>query len=288
MLKRIKFTAIAAAVLCSMAGLHAEILIKNGDRVAFLGDSITNFGNRPYGYVQLVMDGLKRNGVNATAIPAGISGNKSNDMLRRLDRDVIRKKATVMLLSCGVNDVGHGKRGVELPDYKKNITAILDKAKAAGIRVVILTPTLCGEQHPDSANNKKLKLYCDFLQQIAAERKIPVADLYTKMYKIASKLKHIKGNKLTIDNLHMNGYGNQMMAEGVLETLGIPAAKIQEYKKDWNKLPSMAPLLNHAHNPKYLISIEEYEILQKKAAEKKMDVHTFVWSILKNEIKNIK
>ena len=129
-------------------------------------------------------------------------------------------------------------------------------------------------------------MYCDFLQQIAAERKIPVTDLYTKMYKIASKLKHIKGNKLTIDNLHMNGYGNQMMAEGVLETLGIPAAKIQEYKKDWNKLPSMAPLLNHAHNPKYLISIEEYEILQKKAAEKKMDVHTFVWSILKNEIKN--
>ena len=288
MLNHIKITAIAAAVLCSMAGLHAEMLIKNGDRVAFLGDSITQFGNRPYGYVQLVMDGLKRSGVNATAIPAGISGNKSNDMLRRLERDVIKKKATVLLLSCGVNDVGHGKRGVELPDYKKNITAILDKAQAAGIRIVILTPTLCGEQHPDSANNKKLKLYCDFLHQIAAERKIPVADLYKKMYKIAFDLKHIRGNKVTIDNLHMNGYGNQMMAEGVLETLGVPAAKIQEYKKDWNKLPSMAPILNHAHNPKYLISIEEYEVLKKAADAKKMSVETFVWSILKEELKKVK
>ena len=108
------------------------------------------------------------------------------------------------------------------------------------------------------------------------------------MYKIAFDLKHIRGNKMTIDNLHMNGYGNQMMAEGVLETLGVPAAKIQEYKKDWNKLPSMAPILNHAHNPKYLISIEEYEVLRKKAAEKKMNVEKFVWTILKNELKKVK
>ena len=117
---------------------------------------------------------------------------------------------------------------------------------------------------------------------------IPVADLYKKMYKIASDLKHIKGNKVTIDNLHMNGYGNQMMAEGVLETLGVPAAKIQEYKKDWRKLPSMAPILNHAHGPRYLISIEEYEVLKKAADAKKMTVEAFVWSILKEELKKVK
>lgn len=288
MLNRIKLLAAAAAVLCSMACLHAEIFIKNGDRIAFLGDSITQFGNRPYGYVHLVMDGLKRSGIKATAIPAGISGNKSNDMLRRFDRDVIRKKATVLFLNCGVNDVGHGKRGVELPAYKKNITAILDKAKAAGLRIVILTPTLCGEVHPKSANNVKLKKYCAFLHEIAAQRKIPVADLNARMHKIVADLKHIKGYKMTIDNLHMNGYGNQMMAEGVLETLGIPAAKIREYRKAWNKIPSMAPILNHSHNPRNLISIDEYEKLRKAAAAKKMTVEAYTMSILKNEIRKMK
>ncbi|MBR2426176.1 MAG: hypothetical protein IKB16_05475 [Lentisphaeria bacterium] len=277
-----------AVFLFSLVCVHGEILIKNGDKVAFLGDSITNFGNRPDGYVRLVMDGLKRCGVNATAIPAGISGNKSNDMLKRVDAHVIRKGATVMLLSCGVNDVGHGTRGVKLPDYKKNITAILDKAQAAGIRVVILTPTLCREHDLKHEYNEKLKAYCAFLHEIAAQRNIPVADLYTAMYKEVAALKHIKGYKLTIDNLHMNGYGNQMMAEGVLKTLGVPAEKIQEFKKDWNKIPSMAPIVNNQHFPRRLISIEDYEWLRKKAQEKGISAEELAWTILKDGIKALK
>ena len=51
-------------------------------------------------------------------------------MLARLKRDVLDKKPQIMTLSCGVNDVGHGKRGVELPDFKKNITAIVEQAQA--------------------------------------------------------------------------------------------------------------------------------------------------------------
>ena len=287
MVNRIKF-ATAAVFLLSMAWVHAGMLVKDGDRIAFLGDSITQFGNRPGGYVQLVMDGVKRCGIKATAVPAGISGNKSNDMLKRFDRDVLKKKATVLLLSCGVNDVGHGARGVKLPDYKKNITAILDKAKAAGMRIVILTPTLCREHDLKHDYNKKLESYCAFLKEIAAQRKIPVADLYTAMYNEVAALKHIKGCKLTIDNLHMNGYGNQMMAEGVLKTLGVPAAKIKEFKKEWNKIPSMAPIVNHAHNPRFLISIDEYEVLRKKAIEKGVTAEALAWSILKDGINALK
>ena len=71
-------------------------------------------------------------------------------MLARLDKDVISKKPQWMTLSCGVNDVWHfklklGKRtfqGVGLEDYKKNIRAIVDKAQAAGIKVMILTSTM--------------------------------------------------------------------------------------------------------------------------------------------------
>ena len=91
MVNRIKF-ATAAVFLLSMAWVHAGMLVKDGDRIAFLGDSITQFGNRPGGYVQLVMDGMKRCGIKATAVPAGISGNKSNDMLKRFDRHVVAKK----------------------------------------------------------------------------------------------------------------------------------------------------------------------------------------------------
>ena len=109
--------ALALIALASGQLALAEIAVKSGDKIAFLGDSITQGGWRnATGYVRLVMSGLEANGVKAEAIPAGIGGHKSNDMLARLERDVISKKPQWMTLSCGVNDVWHGKRGIALDD----------------------------------------------------------------------------------------------------------------------------------------------------------------------------
>ena len=43
-----------------------EILFKSGDKVAFLGDSITQLGyeNKTLGYVNLVIDGMRENGID--------------------------------------------------------------------------------------------------------------------------------------------------------------------------------------------------------------------------------
>ena len=161
-----------------MPGRAAELLVKTGDKVAFLGDSITSLGNvSPGGYVRLVEAGLAQQGVKIQVIPAGVSGNTSVDMLARLERDVLDKKPTVMTLSCGVNDVWHGaKGGVELEPYKQNIRSIVDQAQAAGIKVVILTSTLISED-PAAPNNQKLVLYNDFLRGLAKEKNLPLADL---------------------------------------------------------------------------------------------------------------
>lgn len=68
-------------------GLQAEIAVKPGDKVAFLGDSITaqGYGN-PGGYVQLIGAALAANGVKVELIGAGWSGHKSNQMLERRPR----------------------------------------------------------------------------------------------------------------------------------------------------------------------------------------------------------
>ena len=72
--------------LCGCALLLAGVvahgqLVKSGERIAFLGDSITQQGaGGPGGYVRLVISGLEANGVKAEAIPAGISGHKSNQI----------------------------------------------------------------------------------------------------------------------------------------------------------------------------------------------------------------
>lgn len=217
----------------SSAALAADLPIKDGQKIAFLGDSITEAGARPKGYVTLVISGLEANGVKATAIPAGISGHKSNQMLERLERDVLSKKPDWMTLSCGVNDVWHGANGVPLDQYKVNITKIVEKCQAAGVKVMILTSTMIGEDQPN-ANNQKLLEYNEFLRTLAKEKKCLLADLNADMQAATAKAGgEKKGNLLTTDGVHMNPAGNEMMATGVLKGFGLSADQIEKAQKSW-------------------------------------------------------
>ena len=230
---RILITTTAMLVLPVLA--RAEIAVKSGEKVAFLGDSITQGGwSSAKGYVKLTAAGLKANGVEIEVIPAGISGHKSNQMLDRLEKDVLSKKPQWMTLSCGVNDVWHGAKGVPLDDYKKNIREIVDKCAAANVKVVILTATVIKEQL-DGPDNQKLAAYNDFLRELAKEKKLPVADL-NAMFQERIKAANTPDKKvLTSDGVHMNDAGNEVMAEGVLRAFGVDDAGMAKAKEEWAK-----------------------------------------------------
>ena len=248
-----RFLPILAAALLVPDVNHAEIAVKSGDKIAVLGDSITAGGwSSPAGYVRLVIAGLEANGIKAEAVPAGISGHKSDQMLARLDKDVLSKKPQWMTLSCGVNDVWHGPRGVPLDDamaksgtyddkvatrgtYKKNITAIIDQAQAAGVKPVMLTATVI-QENLDSKENGLLAPYNAFLRVLAKEKKIPLADL-NAMFQERIKAENKPNVKvLTSDGVHMNVEGNKLMAVGVLQALGLNAAELDRAKAAWPPL----------------------------------------------------
>lgn len=232
-----------------------SMLLKFGEKIAFLGDSITAGGARKNGYVTLTMEALNHEGLKLTHIPAGKSGNRSKDMLARLDASVLSKDPDWMVLSCGVNDVWHftltlGKRtfkGIPLEDYEKNIREILKQAKAADIKVVILTSTMIGED-PEKETNKKLIPYNEFLRKVAKEKNLPLVDLSKDMHAALEKIPDEKGkarmfgepkyernikNKLTTDGCHMNLLGNVMMAKGILRGFGLSEEKIAAAEKRW-------------------------------------------------------
>ena len=249
--------AAAAIAITFVQAASAEIAVKSGEKVAFLGDSITEGGwGNPVGYVRLVMAGLEANGVKAVAVPAGISGHKSDNMLARLERDVIAKKPQWMTLSCGVNDVWHGKNGVALDDaalasgdfgtggtargtYKKNIAEIVNRAEAAGIQVVVLTATVIHEKL-DNAENTKLAPYNDYLRTLAREKKLRLADL-NALFQERIKTENKPNQKvLTSDGVHMAVEGDKLMAKGVLMALGLDAAQLKAAEEAWGQAEAAA------------------------------------------------
>jgi len=248
--------AAAVVVLTFVQAASAEIAVQSGEKIAFLGDSITAGGwGNPVGYVRLVMAGLEANGVKAVAVPAGISGHKSDDMLARLDRDVISKKPQWMTLSCGVNDVWHGVKGVALDEaalaagnytngaargtYKKNIAQIVEKAEAAGIKVVLLTATVIQEKL-DNAENAQLAPYNDYLRALAREKKLRLADL-NAMFQERIKAENKPNEKvLTSDGVHMAQEGDKLMAKGVLQALGLDAEQMKKAESAWASLGEKA------------------------------------------------
>ena len=227
------FFVISLILLGGAPGLHAaEIIVKDGQKIAFLGDSITASGwNNPIGYVNLTIAGLEANGIKVTAIPAGIGGHKSNQMLERLERDVLDKKPDWMILSCGLNDVWHGAQGVPIEEFKSHVTVIIDKCLAAGVVVVILTTTVIGEDLNNSYN-KQLSSYNKFLRSLANEKNCLLADVNT-MFQTLIKTSPKPGRVLTSDGVHMNAEGDKVMAMGILHVFGLNTRQVKKAEDSW-------------------------------------------------------
>jgi len=252
----------------------ADIVVKDGETVAFMGDSITQQGNGPVGYVNLVMKGLEVAGVKDTKkIPVGISGNKSDQMLARLGKDVLARKdgkrAQWMTLSCGVNDVWHQDRGkgVLLEDYKKNISQILDRCAVSNVNVIVLTATVFeeGTNYAMAVHNVKLAPYNDWLRAEAKRRNLPLADLNRAMWDgHAADAKA----RYTRDGVHMLYEGNKLMAWGVLQAMGVPAEKKDAIFAAWDEMPG--------HEVTGLLNKRELDELKRRAAAEKLDENGYI------------
>ncbi len=118
----------------------------------------------------------------------------------------------------------------------------MDRAQAAGIKVVILTATMISED-PAAANNQKLVAYNDFLRALAKEKNLPLADLnadeQAELKRLAAE-KPVKGNVLTADGVHPNALGDEMMATGILRTFGLSDEQLLQQHQTWLDLANAA------------------------------------------------
>lgn len=201
----------------------ADALVKSGDRIVFLGDSITEAGAQPGGYVSLVRDGLTKThpDLKLEVIGAGISGNRVPDIEKRLDADVLAKQPTLVVIYIGINDVWHSQfgKGTSKEDYSAGLKRVIKKIQDAGARVLLCTPSVIGEKH-DGTNSldAMLEEYSAISRSVAGETRVSLLDLRKRFIASLRKSNEKNAEKevLTTDGVHLNAAGNQFVADQVV------------------------------------------------------------------------
>ncbi len=190
-------------------------------RLVFFGDSITQAGVQPNGYITQLQGILKSNNLDQQyeLIGAGIGGNKVYDLYLRMDEDVLAKKPDAVVIWVGVNDVWHKSShgtGTDPDKFEKFYNAIIKKFKQNNIQVYLCTPAAIGEK-TDFSNQQDgdLNQYSKIIRAIAQNNNCPLIDLRKEF--LAYNLQHNKENKesgiLTTDRVHLNEKGNQLVAK---------------------------------------------------------------------------
>jgi len=228
------------------------VIVKSGERIAFLGDSITAGGASYGAFCRLVIQGLKTKGIRTEQVFAGVPGNKSSDMLLRLEGDVLAHKPDWVVLAVGVNDIWHGDptvkisvfqpkpgMGVGLDDYKKYVTRIVERTRAAGARAILTTITPIKED-PDFKLNVKSREYNAFLHDLAKRKGLPIAKLNEMMFGAIADAK-AKGDaiRFTGDGVHPVKAGHHMMAKGILLAMGLTDEEVARAEREWDGSPKI-------------------------------------------------
>lgn len=221
-------------VACLLLSFSSD---KKKTRVVFFGDSITEAGVNPGGYIAQMRDSLaaQNKSANYDLIGAGISGNKVYDLYLRLETDVLAQKPTVVVIYVGVNDVWHKQThgtGTDADKFKKFYDAIIAKLQKKGIRVIMCTPACIGEKKGGvNPLDKELDTYSQIIRDLAAEKGCLLSDFRKAFmdYNATNNISDRYSSILTTDGVHLNTQGNQMVAKMLMskinEALTLPKVK---------------------------------------------------------------
>lgn len=131
-------------------------------------------------------------------INAGLSGDKASNAINRLERDVLRFKPDLCVVSFQLNDSTEGLEGLE--KYKNSLNEILKKLKEIDSEIIFLTenamctyvsPSLdndllkaIAKQCAEIENSGIAKKYRDGALEVCQKNNVKVCDIYAKWEKM--------------------------------------------------------------------------------------------------------
>lgn len=207
-------------------------VLRPRDTILFQGDSITDAGrastpdNLGGGYVAILRGLLEvRHPELALRVEnRGVGGNRTAELLERWKPDCEDLKPQVLSLSIGVNDVWrlrglwNGQTFIDGGTYRENYVQLLERARKAGVRdLVLLSPTTIAEDH-DSELARLLDERTAIVKELAARfgaTYVPMRE--TQKAAMAAS----PGIRWTNDGCHPTVAGHALMAETWMKAVGL-------------------------------------------------------------------
>ena len=171
-------------------------LPNNGNRIIFIGDSITEFWER---HDSIFFSQNKY-------INRGISSQTSSQILERFQNDVIDLEPKWVIILAGINDIAENNGPISIEDIMNNIVSMVEKALKNNIEVVLcsILPASNFYWNPKIKPIEKIKQLNILIEAYCLTEKIKFVDYYTPMVDEYFGL----DKKFTDDGVHpnLNGY----------------------------------------------------------------------------------
>lgn len=223
-------------LVASASAQTEEFYLKDGDRVVFYGDSITE--QRLYTTFVETFVLTRRPGLDVRFFNAGwsgdrVSGGRGGPIDLRLKRDVIAYDPTVVTVMLGMNDGNVKLYDAELfQRFAAGYRHIVETLRSArpGLRMTLIRPSpyddVTREPLFDTGYNAVLVRYGDFVSELAKQMRLEVADLNQPVVAALSKAKTIDANlatRIIPDRVHPGPGGHLLMAAALLKAWNAPA-----------------------------------------------------------------
>src|SRR5882724_13508111 len=227
--------------LCLVAFVALQVraesfALKDGDRVVFYGDSITDqrlYTTFAETYIITRFPKLDVSFVHSGWGGDRVTGGGGGPIDLRLRRDVFAYKPTVMTIMLGMNDGSYRAFDEKIFDaYAKGYRHIIDSVKEAlpGSRITVIQPSPFDDvtQPPrfEGGYNVVLVRYSQFVKELAYREKLNVADLNSPVVAALEKAKSTDAElakKIIPDRVHPGPGGHLLMAAELLKSWHAPA-----------------------------------------------------------------
>jgi lysophospholipase L1-like esterase len=223
-------------VLATAALAQDKFALKDGDRVVFYGDSITDqrlYTTFAETYAVTRFPRLKVWFVHSGVGGDRVTGGWAGPIDVRLPRDVIAYKPTVMTIMLGMNDGNYsGWNDGVFKTYSTGYQHIIDTMKRAlpGIRITVIQPSpyddVTRPPNIDDGYNAVLVRYGQFVKELGEREGLLVADLNAPVVSMLEKAKAEDpelAKNIIEDRVHPGPGGHLIMAEALLKAWNAPA-----------------------------------------------------------------